>query len=356
MSYKRISPTPIAEGGTAVSTMTTAYAPVCAGTTATGALQVASTGLSTSGFVLTSNGSSALPSFVVAPTKCVVTTYNTATTANHTLNANTKLVDLWMWGAGSGGGSGRRGASTSSGGGGGGGSGPVGYVQGIPVAFLGGAGAVISYTVPAGGLGGAAQSTATTNGNIGAAPLNNTVFGKYVLSLVSNPGQGGTTTTAAGGVGTATFEGYFASVTNAVTGGAGGNVTGTNAAAVATSIPFPTAGGGGAGGDSTTARQAGTGGPRSSWDNSVAGIFAGAAGGLAGSTPGGGVNANTITNYFTGGGGGGGGGCTTAGVATTGGAGGIPGGGGGGGGGSAGTASGAGGAGGNGQIIVIEYL
>ena len=50
-------------GGTGVTTMTTAYAPVCAGTTATGSLQVASTGLSNSGYVLTSNGSSALPSF-----------------------------------------------------------------------------------------------------------------------------------------------------------------------------------------------------------------------------------------------------------------------------------------------------
>lgn len=56
----------VAGGGTGVTTMTTAYAPVCAGTTATGALQVASTGLSTSGYVLTSNGSSALPSFQAA--------------------------------------------------------------------------------------------------------------------------------------------------------------------------------------------------------------------------------------------------------------------------------------------------
>lgn len=56
----------VGNGGTGVSTMTTAYAPVCAGTTATGNLQVASTGLSTSGYVLTSNGSSALPSFQAA--------------------------------------------------------------------------------------------------------------------------------------------------------------------------------------------------------------------------------------------------------------------------------------------------
>lgn len=57
----------VATGGTGVTTMTTAYAPVCAGTTATGALQVASTGLSTSGYVLTSNGASAVPSFQAIP-------------------------------------------------------------------------------------------------------------------------------------------------------------------------------------------------------------------------------------------------------------------------------------------------
>lgn len=53
----------VAGGGTGVVTMTTAYAPVISGTTATGALQVASTGLSTAGYVLTSNGSAAVPSF-----------------------------------------------------------------------------------------------------------------------------------------------------------------------------------------------------------------------------------------------------------------------------------------------------
>ena len=53
----------VTEGGTGVATMTTAYAPVCAGTTATGALQVASSGLGTSGTALVSNGSSSLPSW-----------------------------------------------------------------------------------------------------------------------------------------------------------------------------------------------------------------------------------------------------------------------------------------------------
>jgi len=56
----------VAGGGTGIVT-TTAYAPICGGTTATGAFQAASTGLSTSGYVLTSNGASALPSFQALP-------------------------------------------------------------------------------------------------------------------------------------------------------------------------------------------------------------------------------------------------------------------------------------------------
>ena len=57
------TPVTVPHGGTGVATMTTAFAPVCAGVTATGALQVADTGLGTSGYILTSNGASALPSF-----------------------------------------------------------------------------------------------------------------------------------------------------------------------------------------------------------------------------------------------------------------------------------------------------
>jgi len=57
----------LAEGGTGVSTMTTAYAPICAGTTAAGVLQPSSTGLGTSSNVFISNGPSALPSFQAMP-------------------------------------------------------------------------------------------------------------------------------------------------------------------------------------------------------------------------------------------------------------------------------------------------
>jgi hypothetical protein len=79
----------VAGGGTGVVTMTTAYAPVCAGTTATGALQVASTGLSTSGWVLTSTGSSSLPTFQ-APAFTGFT--YTVITANQTAAVNNGYI------------------------------------------------------------------------------------------------------------------------------------------------------------------------------------------------------------------------------------------------------------------------
>jgi len=57
----------VASGGTGDASLT-AYAPLAGGTTTTGAVQSVSTGLSTSGNVMTSNGSSALPSFQALPT------------------------------------------------------------------------------------------------------------------------------------------------------------------------------------------------------------------------------------------------------------------------------------------------
>lgn len=58
-------PWTVQQGGTAASFFTS-YAPVCAGTSPTGAFQSASAGISNSGYVLTSNGSSALPSWQAA--------------------------------------------------------------------------------------------------------------------------------------------------------------------------------------------------------------------------------------------------------------------------------------------------
>lgn len=59
----------VAGGGTGIVT-TTAYAPICGGTTATGAFQAASTNQSNSGYVLTSTGASSLPTWQ-APTSGV---------------------------------------------------------------------------------------------------------------------------------------------------------------------------------------------------------------------------------------------------------------------------------------------
>lgn len=71
MAYKRVSPIPIVEGGTTVQSFT-AYAPICAGTSSTGALQSASTGIGTSGLVFTGNGSSSLPSFQTHTGSCMI--------------------------------------------------------------------------------------------------------------------------------------------------------------------------------------------------------------------------------------------------------------------------------------------
>ena len=91
MAYKRNLAQPVSESGTGVTTMTTAYAPVCAGTTATGPLQVASTGLGTAGNVLTSTGASSLPTFQALPAGSVTITGDSgsATGSNITLTGST---------------------------------------------------------------------------------------------------------------------------------------------------------------------------------------------------------------------------------------------------------------------------
>ncbi len=55
----------VAGGGTGIVAAGAAYAPICAGTTTTGAFQTASTGISNSGYVLTSTGASSLPTWQV---------------------------------------------------------------------------------------------------------------------------------------------------------------------------------------------------------------------------------------------------------------------------------------------------
>lgn len=62
MAYKRVSPQPVIEGGTGIQSAT-AYSPLTGGTTSTGPFQSASSGQSNSGYVLTSTGSSSLPTW-----------------------------------------------------------------------------------------------------------------------------------------------------------------------------------------------------------------------------------------------------------------------------------------------------
>lgn len=59
------SPIVVADGGTGVATLTTAYGTLCAGTSATGAVQTVATG--TAGQVLVSAGNAALPAYGTAP-------------------------------------------------------------------------------------------------------------------------------------------------------------------------------------------------------------------------------------------------------------------------------------------------
>jgi hypothetical protein len=184
----------VAGGGTGVVTMTTAYAPVCAGTTATGALQVASTGLSTSGYILTSNGSSALPSFQ-APAAATFSVVIQVFTSTGTYTPTTGMLYCQIECVGGGGAGGGTDITSSVqnavGGGGGGGE----YTTAIFSAATIGASKAVTI-----GAGGTAVSAGT--GNTGGT----TSVGATLISAIGGTGGGtsGTivaTGTATGGIG-----------------------------------------------------------------------------------------------------------------------------------------------------------
>jgi hypothetical protein len=84
----------VPQGGTGLTTLTTAYGVVCAGTTANGSLQNAGAG--TSGQYLKSNGASSLPSFAsldlaTTTTQGVAYLNNPITIANNASNPNTQM-------------------------------------------------------------------------------------------------------------------------------------------------------------------------------------------------------------------------------------------------------------------------
>jgi len=294
-------------------------------------------------------------------TSTLVTTYELADSpGTWTKNANTKFVEVIMWGGGAGGGSGRKGVTTAAGGGAGGsGAGNV-WMRG-PASFFG---ASQNFIVGAGGAGAAAQTTDNTDGIIGSDGTAS-VFG--ILSTASSlAGNGGTDTLASGGQ-SVNNTGVVVTL-RAGEGGIGANVNGgvsVGSGGTAQDYGYygTTGGGGGGGSDVAVERPGGDAGGLTNVD-STANLIAGSAGGLE-STGINGANAVQPSGQaaFLGGFGGGGGGGYSVGAmgATTGGRGGngaIPGGGGGGGGGglTAVANSGAGGNGANGRIIVIEYL
>ncbi len=189
----------VTKGGTGLATLTTAYSPVCAGTTDTGNLQAASTGLSTSGTLFTSNGASALPSFQTKAALGLITqVVKQSFTGSGTYTPTAGMVYCEIHALGAGGGGGGVDAVTSqSGAGGGGGAG--GYSFAVKTAANIGASQTV--TIGALGAGGTAGNNAGSNGSdtsVGSLVVakGGTGGGGQVASAVSQPGADG----GAGGI------------------------------------------------------------------------------------------------------------------------------------------------------------
>lgn len=260
-------------------------------------------------------------------------------------------------GPGGGGASGRRGAAGTARSGGGGGGGGVVIEKVFTLAELGGNGATIVCTVPAGGAGGAVQTSNDTDGHAGTDG-GTTTFGAFLTARGGKGGLAGSTVLATGGAGGNFFS---AAITNnaydgaaggtapsgAIYGGGGGSSGNLGTASYDAGGSFYSAPGGGGGGGITAAdayRAGGYGGQPNT-------ISTGG-GGTSGSINASGSDGTAVNGFLPGeGGGGGGSGATTPGSGGNG----LYGGGGGGGGASVnGVNSGAGGNGGAG-IIVIEW-
>lgn len=84
--------TAVVAGGGTGATSFSAYAPICGGTTSTNPLQSATTGFSTSGFVLTSNGSSALPSFQAPSTGALVKLAASSASSSASISFNSTYI------------------------------------------------------------------------------------------------------------------------------------------------------------------------------------------------------------------------------------------------------------------------
>ncbi len=343
-------------GGTGITALTE-YAPVCGGITNTDSLQSADTGISNSGYVLTSTGATSLPTWqsVSSSGGTIVTTYGSGS-GTHNINAGTKFLDVYVVGAGSGGGSGRQSTSGNASGGGGGSAAIVIMQTSIPATLFG---STVAYQVGVGGSGGASQGSPDTDGLDGSAGTDS-FFGNITAEGTTGgvpQASGGTSTIgAAGGSigGSSRFN--FCGQPTTSNGGDGHNVTaGANATPIR-ALSAPSSGGGGGGAVTGASTAGGTGG-NVTLHNIATIIVAGGAGGAAGND---GLNGAVMSSSYQflafGTGGGGGGGSDSGVPGGDGGDGGVGSGGGGGGGSINGLSSGAGGNGGDGYIQVIEYL
>ena len=258
-------PLTVANGGTGIAT-TTAYAPLCAGTTSTAAFQAALTGISSSGFVLTSNGVSAVPSFQSVSSGAVVVSAQTFTiSGTYTPAAGMTYCMVDLVGGGGGGGGADAGTGQCIGGGGGAGAysrslftaAQIGVSKAVTIGAAGtggdlsgsagGTGGSSSFDtlmVVGGGVGGSGGAAVTvwqettggaggavsTSGNIfnivgqageaGISAFKNTAASEWILLS----GTGGSTPLGRGGSGTSTADGRVG--TGHGSGGSGGGTTG----------------------------------------------------------------------------------------------------------------------------------
>ena len=211
------NPVTVPQGGTGLTTLTTAYGVVCAGTTANGSLQNAGAG--TSGQYLKSNGASSLPSFAsldpaTTTTQGVVYRKSptiqkfTSGSGTYTTPAEVLYLRIKMVGGG-GGGSGSHLNATSGGTGGnttfgssllvanGGGAGN--YTSNASAGGTASLGSAIGTALSGGtGTGGASQGVVQVMGGAGAPSPLGGGGGGGALNLA---GQSATTNTGAGGGG-----------------------------------------------------------------------------------------------------------------------------------------------------------
>lgn len=221
----------VPQGGTGLTTLTTAYGVVCAGTTANGSLQNAGAG--TSGQYLKSNGASSLPSFA-SFTPPTIQRF-TSGSGTCTLSANVLYIRILAVGGG-GGGSG----SGTSGGGNGGNGGNTTFGTSLITANGGTGGTYSSVGGLNGGAGGSASlgtgpiGTAITGGTGGGSSFNSAVI------LYQNGVVGGQNALGGGAPSSGANTAGIAGITN--TGGGGGGAGTNNATSNASGT------GGGAGG------------------------------------------------------------------------------------------------------------